>query len=75
MGISRDKMRERMLEYNIDTRSVFPQISQYPMWKPSNNPVARRIGEEGINLPSGVCLKKEQVEYICKSIKDILKSK
>lgn len=74
-GISRDGMREKLRERGIDTRPLFPQISQYPMWEVRDNPVAHRVGEQGINLPSGVCLKKEQVMYVCQSIKDILVQK
>ena len=72
LGISRDGMREKLRERGIDTRPLFPQISQYPMWIARDNPVARRVGAQGINLPSGVCLKRQQIAYICQSIKDIL---
>ncbi|MBN2239562.1 MAG: aminotransferase class I/II-fold pyridoxal phosphate-dependent enzyme [Dehalococcoidales bacterium] len=71
-GIDRDTVREELSKRGIDTRSVFPVISSYPMWKETNNPTAKRIGEQGINLPSGVCLKREEVQYICKNIIDVL---
>jgi perosamine synthetase len=71
-SITRDSMREELRKRGIDTRPLFPQISQYPMWVTKDNPVARRVGDHGINLPSGVCLRREQVAYICRSIKDIL---
>lgn len=65
-----------MRKRGIDTRPVFPAISQYPMWaakwKTRVNPVARRVANQGINLPSGVCLKREQAAYVCDSIRDIL---
>ena len=70
--VTRDGLRAELRKRGIDTRPIFPQISQYPMWKVQNNPVSRRVGEQGINLPSGVCLRREQVRYICQSIKDIL---
>ncbi|WP_199291191.1 bifunctional GNAT family N-acetyltransferase/PLP-dependent aspartate aminotransferase family protein [Sphaerospermopsis sp. FACHB-1094] len=73
--ISRDKFREELKKRNIDTRPVFPAISQYPFWlqKQDPQPTAVRVGNQGVNLPSGVCLQQEQVNYICKSIKDIFR--
>ena len=34
-GISRDELRTALKERNIDTRPVFPAISQYPIWNRS----------------------------------------
>jgi len=76
-GISRDELMQKLKGRNIDTRPVFPAISQYPIW-PKNQepqPIALRIGNQAINLPSGVCLKREQVGYVCKSIRKILNSR
>lgn len=73
-GLSRDDLRTELKQRNIDTRSVFPAISQYPFWnrKQVPSPNALRVGNQAINLPSGVCLKRAEVNYICNSIKDIL---
>lgn len=73
-GITRDEMRARLKQFNIDTRPVFPAISQYPIWpKPQEpQPVAKRIGDQGINLPSGVRLTRTEVEYICNCIRKIM---
>ena len=35
-------------------------------------PRGTRIGARAINLPSGVCLKREQVQYVCEQIRDLL---
>lgn len=72
--VSRDQLIGRLKERNVDTRPVFPAISQYPIWDrmQSPQPSALRIGNEGINLPSGVCLKREQVDYVCRQIREIL---
>lgn len=74
--MSRDALRDLLKTRNIDTRPTFPAISQYPIWGEAfaPQPVAQRIGEQGINLPSGVRLRREQVEYIGQSIAEILKS-
>jgi perosamine synthetase len=73
-GISRDGLRAALKARNVDTRPVFPAISQYPIWhqRQTPQPNSLRIGNQGINLPSGVCLRREQVAYVCRSLKEIL---
>ncbi len=73
-GITRDEMRTRLKQLNIDTRPVFPAISQYPIWprQQKPQPVAKRIAEQGINLPSGVRLTRAEVDYICNCIRKIV---
>lgn len=73
--IRRDELMLELKRRNVDTRCVFPSISQYPIWprKSEPRPHALYIGENGINLPSGVCLSKEEVSYVCTQIGDILK--
>lgn len=67
--VSRDELMKKLKEDLIDTRAVFPAISQYPMWDEYDNPVAKFIGANSINLPSGWNLTKEQVIYITSRIK------
>ena len=72
--LSRDALRTELRKRNIDTRDVFPAISQYPIWpvKQAPQPRGTRIGTRAINLPSGVCLKREQVAYVCAQIRALL---
>lgn len=72
--ISRDALREQLKLKNIDTRPVFPAISQYPIWETTIAPRvnADLIGRQSINLPSGVCLRRSEVLYICDQIRTIL---
>lgn len=74
--LSRDDLMAAMKKRNIDTRPVFPNISQFQYWpvKQTPQPVAQRIAQRAINLPSGVCLKRAQVEYICRCLREILGS-
>ena len=74
IGITRDELCAALKKRNIDTRPVFPAISQYPIWPKLQQPQpnAKHVGEYAINLPSGVCLKREQVEYVCQCLKEIL---
>jgi perosamine synthetase len=70
-GTTRDALREALAGRNVDTRPVFPAISQYPIWdrRQTPAPVAKRIGDEGVNLPSGVLLRRDQVAYVCEAIR------
>jgi len=73
--LTRDELISQLREKNVDTRPVFPAISQYPIWplQQSPKPNAKLVGDRAINLPSGVCLTKEKVEYVAKCIKDCFK--
>jgi len=73
--VSRDEMIMQLKARNVDSRPVFPAISQYPIWptKQEPQPIAKYVGERAINLPSGVCLSQPEVDYVCKQIIEILK--
>jgi len=73
-GITRDEMMEKVEEKNIDSRPLFPQMSSFRMFKNYDNPVARHIANNGINLPSGHERTQEEIAYICKNIREILKA-
>jgi perosamine synthetase len=70
-GSSRDALRAALRDAGVDTRPVFPAISQYPHWerRQAPAPTARLIGSEGINLPSGVALRRDQVERVCAAVR------
>jgi perosamine synthetase len=73
-GISRNDLISNLSKKNIDTRPVFPSISQYEIWGyraeiPLNS---KYIGDNGINLPSGVNLSIKSVEKVAKEIRRIL---
>lgn len=71
-GISRDELMKQLKERNIDTRPFFPPMSSFRMFNKCNNPVANFIGANGINLPSGHRITKDEIIYVCNSIKNIL---
>ncbi len=67
---SSNELMEFLNQKNIDTRPVFPPISQYPIWDKKYEPKknAKYIGENSINLPSGVTLKDSQIDYVSDQI-------
>jgi perosamine synthetase len=72
--VSRDDLINSLKKDGIDSRPVFPAISQYPIWQyePKIQPNALKIGSSGINLPSGVLLSKPAIEKVCASIRRAL---
>jgi perosamine synthetase len=71
-AVTRDELMMLLKDRDIDTRPFFPPMSSFPMFKSCHNPVAKHIGANGINLPSGHRINQSQVIYICDCIKDIL---
>jgi perosamine synthetase len=74
LNISRDEVMEKLKADGIDTRPVFPPISQYPFWDRNHIPgaVATQIGANSINLPSGVKLSKASIERVCESLVNLI---
>ena len=72
--LTRDELGVELKKRNVDSRPVFPAISQYPIWgrEVAPQPTALRVGRQAMNLPSGVCLRREQVDYVCRQIREIL---
>ena len=74
LNITRDEVMEKLKADGIDTRPVFPAISQYPIWDMVHEPgpVATRVGANSINLPSGVKLSKKSIERVCQSLVNLI---
>ena len=71
--ISRDALISALAEKGIETRPVFYPLHQMPPYRESGSyPNAEYISAMGLNLPSGVTLEEEDIEYICKAIKRCL---
>jgi len=75
-GPSRDELMERLKKQGIDTRAFFIPIHQQSAFQKENlfqgesYPIAEKISQEGLYLPSGSGLSSEQIEYVCQVIKD-----
>lgn len=74
-GVTRDQLINELKIRGIDSRPVFPSISQYKIWGyDAKTPLnSKFIGDNGINLPSGVMLNRNSVDKVIASIKEILK--
>lgn len=72
--VERDELMTRLKERLIDTRPFFYPFSMLPMYKQkTKSDVAYHVGLNGINLPSGLMLTEEVVDYVAKQVVSILK--
>ena len=72
-GITRDELQKKLKDKLIDTRPFFYPISMFPLFKEANTPVAHHVGLNGINLPSGLNLIEDEVDYISSQVINVLK--
>lgn len=75
--LNRDELRKALFERKIDTRPFFYPISMFPFHKKDRKvetKVSYHLGLNGINLPSGINLTEEEVNYISKQVRDLLSS-
>lgn len=72
--VRRDELIFQLKQAGIDSRPVFPSISQYEIWgySPEIPKISKLIGDNGINLPSGVGLKKATIEKVIVNVRRIL---
>jgi perosamine synthetase len=81
-GHTKQTLMTRLDEQNIDSRPFFNPLSTLPAYRghPSaegsslRNPVGHDISPFGINLPSGLQLSEEDVDYVCRELVKILDS-
>jgi perosamine synthetase len=73
-NFDREAFRKELLDKKIETRPVFSPISRYPIWEEISVglPNASYIGDNAINLPSGVNLSRDAVYRVAKAVREIL---
>jgi perosamine synthetase len=67
-GISRDELIQKLNDEKIEARPFFMPIHDMPPYKDCKHgvlSVTKEIYDRGINLPSSVGLKKEDIEKVC----------
>lgn len=76
-GFSRDELINYLHKKNIGTGVHYLSIPEHPYyrkifkWKKNDYPNSLKIGRETLSLPLSAKLKKNEVNYIIKTIKDI----
>lgn len=73
-GFDREAFRKELLKLGVETRPVFSPISRYPFWeKPvSAQKNAAFIGDNAVNLPSGVALSRSTVKKVSSAVVKVL---
>ena len=79
-GLEKEGLLERMRKNGIDCRPFFSPLSSLPAYANlpqaqkdrERNLISYQISPFGINLPSGLNLKAEQVDFVCQTLKNIL---
>lgn len=74
LPVSRDGLIAELKKRNIDTRPVFPKLSDFEMFERADNPVAASVASCGLNLPTAFNLTEEDIDYVSETIKVILKA-
>ncbi len=72
--VTRDDLMRQLKIFGVDTRPVFPSISQYEIWgySPTIPKFSKVIGDTGVNLPSGVRMNKASVKKVIDSIRKVM---
>jgi perosamine synthetase len=76
-GFSRNELMAKLKEEGIDTRYFFrgmheqPSLIKYGCDSASDYKVTNWLAENGLYLPSGSNLRKDQIEFIANNIRQI----
>jgi perosamine synthetase len=69
----RDSMIEGLEKNKVETRPAYYALNQLPMYKSAKSyPISESLGDNGICLPSGIKLTKEEIIYVAESVKKIV---
>lgn len=72
-GISRDELVKNLKENGIESRPFFMPVHNMPPYKACKHgemAITEELYTRGVNLPSSIGLKKEEISLICEIIKD-----
>jgi perosamine synthetase len=71
--LERNHLIQKLKAKKIDSRPYFYPLSDMPMYDDACNEITNKVYQRGVFLPSFHDITKQQVDYICNEIKDILK--
>jgi len=67
-----DSFAMELKKADIETRPFFVPMDHLPFYEKSSFPITSEISSKGIMIPSSVSLKDDDIDYICKVIKQII---
>ncbi len=79
-GVGKRELIDRLSDRGVDSRPFFYPLTSLPPYacRPeasgaaARNPVAYRLSETGVNLPSGMNLTEAIVDHVCAALRDAL---
>lgn len=79
-GLDKNALMKGLSDRGIDTRPFFAPLTSQGAYQShsgsagarARNPVAYAVSSHAINLPSALCLTKDQVDYVCAQFKLLL---
>ena len=72
--VSREQLLKELRDLDIHGRPAFPRMSRFPMHEQRfENPVATLVQSRGVNLPAASNLTKENIDFVCDSLIEIIK--
>lgn len=72
--LTRDELMQALRKEQIDSRPFFHPLDTLPPYRSeSPSPVALRLSRQGLNLPSAPSLTDEQVDRICRVVRQLAK--
>lgn len=80
MGLTKEKVISELAKFNVDSRPFFYPLSQLPAFSElesiktykKENINSYLISPYGINLPSGLSITNEEVDYVCEKLVSVL---
>jgi len=73
--INISKLINYLKKFNIESRSFFPPLSMMKMFKTKPKKNSLMLYKNSINLPSSLIMKKSDMVYVSKKIKEFIKKK
>lgn len=71
--VERNKLMNELSDKGINNRPFFRPLSKFPMFSNADTPVADKLAENGLNLPCASVLEESEIDYVCSTLKSILK--
>jgi len=81
LGFNKAQLMDRLSQQGVDTRPFFHPLSSLPAYEDSQqahlarerNRVAYQISPYAVNLPSALCLSREDIHEVCKLFRECLR--
>jgi perosamine synthetase len=78
-GINRDELREKLSSQGIETRTFFvpmnmqSALQEKGFFVGEKYPISEKLSKSGLYLPSGMTITKEEIKFVCESIRKLKK--